>query len=55
MVHQTYNIHENVLECIGNTPIVRLNKIPIEEGIKCEVSNQRHIYESLYHFFSRQM
>lgn len=30
-------IHENVLDCIGKTPIVKLNKIPVEEGIHCEI------------------
>lgn len=30
-------ICKNVLECIGNTPMVRLNKIPKEEGISCEI------------------
>lgn len=30
-------IHESVLDCIGKTPLVRLNKIPIEEGIQCEI------------------
>lgn len=27
----------NVLHCIGNTPLVKLNKIPQAEGIKCEM------------------
>ena len=30
-------IHESIIECIGKTPIVRLNKIPTEEGINCEL------------------
>ena len=28
---------KNILECIGNTPMVSLNKIPKEEGISCEI------------------
>ncbi|ODQ53573.1 cystathionine beta-synthase [Saitoella complicata NRRL Y-17804] len=27
----------NVLEAIGNTPLVRLNRIPQEEGLECEI------------------
>jgi cystathionine beta-synthase len=30
-------IRESVLECIGATPIVRLNRIPKDEGISCEI------------------
>lgn len=30
-------ISNNILECIGNTPIVRLNKIPKSEGVECEI------------------
>ncbi|XP_030386654.1 cystathionine beta-synthase [Scaptodrosophila lebanonensis] len=30
-------ITPNILEVIGCTPLVRLNKIPLQEGIKCEV------------------
>lgn len=28
---------DNVLQVIGNTPMVRLNTIPKEEGVQCEV------------------
>jgi hypothetical protein len=28
---------------IGNTPVVRLNKIPKAEGIKCEIGNNNLI------------
>jgi cystathionine beta-synthase len=28
---------DSILEAIGNTPMVRLNKIPKEEGVECEV------------------
>ncbi|XP_028159052.1 cystathionine beta-synthase-like [Ostrinia nubilalis] len=27
----------NILECVGNTPLVRLNKIPKEYGLECEI------------------
>ncbi|VDL18431.1 unnamed protein product [Hymenolepis diminuta] len=30
-------IGSNILEFIGNTPLVRLNKIPKEEGVECEI------------------
>lgn len=30
-------IHENVLSCIGATPLVRLDKIAREEGFKCNL------------------
>lgn len=32
-------ILSNILEHIGNTPLVRLNRIPVEEGIECEIGN----------------
>jgi cysteine synthase len=44
MVPQAGNIYQNVLECIGNTPVVRLNKIPLEEGIQCEISKNEHFF-----------
>lgn len=30
-------IHDNVLSCIGATPLVRLDKIAKEEGFKCNL------------------
>jgi cystathionine beta-synthase len=30
-------IHQNVLSLIGNTPLVRLDKIAREEGLKCNL------------------
>lgn len=33
----TGKIRQNILECIGQTPIVKLNKILSEEGIQCEI------------------
>lgn len=30
-------IYNNVLELIGNSPLVRLNNIPKSFGIKCEL------------------
>ena len=29
------NVHESILDCIGNTPMVRLRKVT--EGLKCTV------------------
>ena len=29
------NIKQNILECIGNTPLVKLNKVT--EGLRCEL------------------
>ena len=34
---QPPKIHDNMLSVIGNTPMVRLNKIPQSLGVKCEV------------------
>ncbi|KAG8173769.1 hypothetical protein JTE90_012985, partial [Oedothorax gibbosus] len=34
---ETPKIYPNVLYAIGNTPLIRLNKIPDEYGIKCEM------------------
>lgn len=30
-----------MIEAIGNTPMVRLNKIPKEEEIKCDMGKQK--------------
>ncbi|XP_047033986.1 uncharacterized protein LOC124640314 [Helicoverpa zea] len=30
-------IHQNILNVIGNTPLVKLTRIPKEEGIKCDM------------------
>jgi len=30
-------IYNNIIEAIHNSPMVRLNKIPEEEGVKCEI------------------
>ena len=30
-------IYSNILEAIGNTPLVKINKITKEEGIECEI------------------
>ncbi|XP_023935876.2 cystathionine beta-synthase [Bicyclus anynana] len=30
-------VHENILNVIGNTPLVKLNKIPQQEGIQCQM------------------
>ncbi|XP_038206797.1 cystathionine beta-synthase-like [Zerene cesonia] len=29
--------YSNVLQCIGNTPLVKLSKIPKEEGLECDI------------------
>ena len=34
---KTKHILNNILEAIGNTPLIRLNKLPKEEGVECEV------------------
>lgn len=46
-------IHDSILDCIGKTPIVRLNKIPIEEEIQCELCKQYS--EELHFIFSCKM
>jgi hypothetical protein len=33
-------IYENILETIGNSPMVRINKITEAEGIKCEIGKE---------------
>ncbi|KAL0819631.1 hypothetical protein ABMA28_007708 [Loxostege sticticalis] len=30
-------VYQNILECVGNTPLVKLNKIPKEYGLECEI------------------
>jgi cystathionine beta-synthase len=30
-------ICDSVLDMIGRTPLIRLNKIPKDEGLKCEI------------------
>jgi cystathionine beta-synthase len=30
-------IKDNILDCVGNTPLVRINNITKKDGIKCEV------------------
>lgn len=30
-------IYDDVLDAIGNTPLVRLNKVPQSQGVNCEV------------------
>lgn len=35
--HGMPKICNSIFEAIGNTPLVRLNKIPKEEGLKCEI------------------
>lgn len=33
----TKKIKDSILDCVGNTPLIRINNITAEEGIKCEV------------------
>ena len=33
---QDRRVVDSVLDCIGNTPCIQLNKIPHKEGVKCE-------------------
>lgn len=33
-------IYDDVVDLIGNTPVVRLNKIPKDEGIQCEIGRK---------------
>lgn len=33
----TNNIKDSIIDCVGNTPLVRINNITAKDGIKCEV------------------
>lgn len=33
-------IYDNVLDMIGNTPMVRINKVTANDGIKCQVGTK---------------
>lgn len=35
--HDRAHILPNILHAIGQTPLVKLNRIPQSEGIKCEI------------------
>jgi hypothetical protein len=39
---QRKKIYNNILETIGNSPMVRINKITEAEGIKCEIGNKEN-------------
>jgi len=30
-------IKDNIMDCVGNTPMIRINNITKSEGIKCEL------------------
>ena len=30
-------IKDSILDCVGNTPLIRLNNIPKADGIECEI------------------
>ena len=32
-----YGVYDNILEHIGNTPLVRLDRIKKEKGLKCDI------------------
>ena len=33
----TKKIKDSILDCVGNTPMIRLNNIPKNDGIECEL------------------
>ena len=33
----TSNIKDSILDCVGNTPLIRVNNITRAEGIECEI------------------
>ena len=35
--NQATKIKDSIVECIGDTPMVRINNITAKDGIKCEV------------------
>lgn len=37
IINERKNIYNNVLEFIGNTPLIKLNTVPQQEGVKCTV------------------
>lgn len=44
-------VYNNILELIGNTPMVRLNSIPKNEGVDCEILAKCRQFTH-YHSFS---
>lgn len=42
--NEVKKIYNNVTEFIGNTPMIKLNKIPKKEGIKCEILAKCEFY-----------
>lgn len=43
------NIKEDITDCIGMTPMVRMNNIARNDGLKCELCK---FYSSFYHPYS---
>lgn len=41
-MNSSRHILDNALDAVGNTPLVRLDKIAAEEGIKCNLRMYRH-------------
>lgn len=37
VMNQEENIKDSILECIGETPLIRLHRIPSQHGIQCEM------------------
>ena len=35
--HLPHRIYDSIIDCIGNTPLVRLHTIPRMNGVECEV------------------
>lgn len=35
--HNDKNVYPDILKVIGNTPLIKLNQIPKEAGLKCDV------------------
>ena len=39
---RTNRILDNALDAVGNTPLIRLDKIARQEGLKCNLREQKH-------------
>src|SRR4051812_35249938 len=51
LIPPRYNdkILDNITEHIGNTPVVRINRIGKSEGLKCELGKLCRLFESFFH------
>lgn len=43
---RTGRVLDDVLEAIGGTPLIRLNKIPQSEGVKCQVCGLKSLHRN---------